>query len=398
MARSRRGGKGGGWRTNALLVVLALLVLAAGFTYLWSRSDAGLIARARLGLPVDHAGLEKTLSRTIRASLIDFGVVPGAQVIKPIAHPVPGGAAVRWTAYLAPRASTLQLNERITAALARRRASVIDAWEDTLAAPGSAVHMLVGAGKVVTHELVLERRNDVVGAKGLAPARLLLVVDAFGPAENDSLAERYLALDVPFTAAVLPGLRGTRSWVERLRKSDVEMLLQVPMEPLNYPKRDPGPGAVLVDMPAGQIVRTVHKDVSDVPRAVGATSYMGQMALADDAAMTATMQELKRAGLFYLDVRAVPTSVATDHAARAGVLWFRSDVTLESLGKYDAQVKAMNLLLDRAVDLARRRGYAIVVAHPDRASLDVLARAVPKLRRSGVRFDVLSSLLIPQAN
>jgi polysaccharide deacetylase 2 family uncharacterized protein YibQ len=58
----------------------------------------------------------------------------------------------------------------------------------------------------------------------------------------------------------------------------------------------------------------------------------------------------------------------------------------------------MNRLLDKAVDLARRRGYAIVVAHPDRASLDVMARAVPKLRRSGIRFDVLSSLLTPQAN
>jgi polysaccharide deacetylase 2 family uncharacterized protein YibQ len=38
-----------------------------------------------------------------------------------------------------------------------------------------------------------------------------------------------------------------------------------------------------------------------------------------------------------------------------------------------------------------------VLAHPDRAALDVLKRAVPKLKRSGVRFEPLSSLLTPQA-
>jgi hypothetical protein len=114
--------------------------------------------------------------------------------------------------------------------------------------------------------------------------------------------------------------------------------------------------------------------------------------------MAATMSELKRANLFYLDVRAVPTSVAADRAAQAGVLCFRADALLEAPGRYDAQVKALTRVLDDAIDLARRRGYAIVVAHPEPASLDVLARAVPKLKRSGVRFEMLSSLLTPQAN
>jgi hypothetical protein len=399
MANARRGGRGGGsTRTNVLLVLAALLMLAAGFALLWSHSDDGLIARARLGLPADRSGLEKTLARTIRTTLLEFGIPPGAQVIKPVAHPGKDQALVRWTAYLSGRASTLQLNARITQALEARKARVIDAWEDTLAAPGSGVHLLVGAGNLVTHEIVLERRNDVVGARAYEPARVLLVVDTFGPAETDSLARRFVALGVPFTAAVLPQLHTTREWVERLQKAGDEVLLQLPMEPFNYPKRDPGPGAVLVDMSAGQIMRTVRKDVDDVPHAIGATSYLGQMALGDDGAMGATMQELKRANLFYLDVRAVPTSVAADRAARAGVLCFRADALLEASGRYDAQVRVLDRALDDAIDLARRRGYAIVVAHPDRPSLDVLTRAIPKLKRSGVRFEVLSSLLTPQAN
>ena len=169
------------------------------------------------------------------------------------------------------------------------------------------------------------------------------------------------------------------------------------MEPEGFPKRDPGPGAVLVDMPTGQIQRTVRKHLTEIPFVVGATSFQGAMALADGAAMAAVMAELERADMFWLDARIVPSSVAAERAAEAGVLTFRIDQILEAPGRRDAQVKALGRLLDDAVKLARRRGYAIVLVHPDRAGLDVLRREVPKLRRSGVRFETVSTLLKPQA-
>jgi len=387
---SRRGGTSP--RTIVLLVVLVLITFAAGVAILWGRSEDGLIARARWGLPVNKTMLARTISKTVRTTILDFGIASGSQVIK-----VEKGT-VRWTAYLSGRSSTLQLNAKLAENLAAKHMSVIDGWEDTLATPGSEVHLLVGAGKVVTHELVLERRNDVVGAREYEPARLMLVVDAFGPAENDSLAREFLKLDITLTGAVLPRQKGSKEWARRLADKGHEVIAQIPMEPMNYPQRDPGPGAVLVDMPAGLIQREVKKNLSDVPGAIGATSYMGQMALADESAMGAVMQELKRAKVFYLDVRVVPTSVAADKAAREGVLCFRVDTVLEAPGRYDAEVKAMTGLLDDAIDLARRRGYAIVLVHPDRAAVDVLKRAVPKLKRSGVRFQPVSTLLTPQAD
>jgi len=382
-------------RTLFVLILLVLGTFALGIVVLWGRSEDGLVARARYGLPVDRSMLARTISRTVRSTILDFGIPIGAQVIKVDEKREP---RVRWTAYLPGRSSTLQLNAKLTENLAAKHMEVIDGWEDTLAAPGSEVHLLVGAGRIVTHELVLQRRNDVVGALEYEPARILLVIDAFGPAENDSLSREYLKLGVPFTAAVLPRQKGTRDWTARLAKGGHDVLVQLPMEPMNYPQRDPGPGAILVDMPAGQIQREVKKNLGDVPDAVGATSYMGQMALADETVMGAVMTELKRAKVFYLDARTIPTSVAADRAAREGVLCFRIDTVLEAPGRYDAEVKAMNRLLDDSIDLARRRGYAIVLAHPDRASLDVLKRAVPKLKRSGVRFLPVSTLLTPQAD
>ncbi len=399
MARAPRRGRGGRTspRTLLLLVLLVLGLFATGEAVLFGRSEDGLVARANLGLPVDEVALTRSLSKTIKATLTEFGIPPGAQVIRKLDGDEGAGARVEWIAYLPGRASTLQLNARLTEALDARHARVLDAWEDTLATPGSAVRMLVGAGKIRTHELILQRRVDADGAREYEPARLFLVIDAFGSAASDTLGPQFLALDVPLTGAVLPRLPSTKSWATRLHGGRHDVLAQVPMEPEGFPKRDPGPGAVLVDMPTGQIQRTVRKHLEDIPNAVGATSYQGAMALADGAAMTAVMTELARADAFWLDARIVPSSVAAERAAEAGVITFRIDQILEAPGRHDAQVKAMGRLLEDAVALARRRGYAIVLAHPDRASLDVLRREVPKLRRSGVRFETVSTLLKPQA-
>src|SRR5262249_37871171 len=140
--------------------LLVLATFATGFAILWGRSEDGLVTRARWGLPVDRTMLARTIAKTVRATILDFGVPLGAQVIK-----VEKGRP-RWTVYLSGRSSTMQLNAKLAENLEAKHMEVLDGWEDTLATPGSEVHLLVGAGRVVTHELVLERRNDVVGSKG----------------------------------------------------------------------------------------------------------------------------------------------------------------------------------------------------------------------------------------
>lgn len=380
-------------RTIVLLFTLAFAVLAGGFAALYARSEDGQLARARIGLPVNRIALTRTISKTIKKTFADAGIEPGSQVIQTREKETP---RVLWTAILAGRSSPLQLNARLTTALEERGAQVIDAWEDTLASPGSEVHLLVGAGRLATHEIVIERRVGSAEDREEQIARIFLVVDGFAHEATDSLARVFMKLGVPFTGAVLPEFSDTRDWANLIAQSGNEVLVQLPMEPLNYPQRDPGPGALLVDMTSGQIQRLVKKHLGAVPHAQGATSWMGAMALGDRGVLDAVMTELRRADAYYLDARTISGSLAAERAAEAGVPCLRIDQRLEAPGKRDAQVKAMGRQLDAVVDLARRRGYAILFVHPERASIEVLRREIPKLRRSGVRFERLSTLLEPQ--
>jgi fatty acid CoA ligase FadD9 len=93
-----------------------------------------------------------------------------------------------------------------------------------VAAPGSAAHLLVGVGNTVTHEILLARSASHEDARGLGPARLMLVVDNFGSEETDSLAGGFLELGGPISCAVLPGHRKTREWLERMAKVDGKVI------------------------------------------------------------------------------------------------------------------------------------------------------------------------------
>ncbi len=380
-------------RILIVLFAAAFTVLVGGFAALYAISEDGQLLRARMGLPANRTTVTRTLSKVVKQTFADADVPPGDQVIKTRDDVSP---RVLWTALLAGHSSPLQINARLTTALEERGATVIDAWEDTLAAPGSEVHLLVGAGRLATHEIVIERRVNPGEDREERLARIFLVVDGFAHESSDSLARVLVRLGVPFTGAVLPEQPGTREWANLIAQSGNEVLVQLPMEPLNYPQRDPGPGALLVDMTSGQIQRLVKKHLGAVPHAGGATTWMGAMALGDRKLLDALMEELRRADAYFLDARTISGSLAAERAAEAGVPCLRIDQRLEAAGKRDVQVKAMAKQLGAVVDLARRRGYAIVLVHPERASIEVLSREVPKLRRSGVRFERLSSLLEPQ--
>ena len=91
-----------------------IVTFVLGLGVLWGRSEDGLIARARYGLPVDRTMLARSISKTVRTTILDFGIPVGAQVIKTNDSRDPRVPLARWTVYLPGRSSTLQLNARLT--------------------------------------------------------------------------------------------------------------------------------------------------------------------------------------------------------------------------------------------------------------------------------------------
>ena len=60
------------------------------------------------------------------------------------------------------------------------------------------------------------------------------------------------------TLSFLPYGRNVDHWVQLARKAGHEVLLDLPMEPMNYPVDDPGPKALLTALPAEDNAERLH--------------------------------------------------------------------------------------------------------------------------------------------
>lgn len=177
---------------------------------------------------------------------------------------------------------------------------------------------------------------------------------------------------------------------ERARGQKHELLLQLPMEPFEYPDNDPGPQTLLTSLPADQNLDRLAWHLSRIQGFVGVTNFMGARFVATDPAMQLVMRELGKRGLGYLDDGASPRSVAPRAAEGAQVPFARADAVID-LVPTSAEI---DRALQRLESVARERGAAIGVASALPASIDRIAVWAKTLEGRGILLVPLTTAML----
>ncbi len=214
----------------------------------------------------------------------------------------------------------------------------------------------------------------------LPPGRrghLAILLDDAG--QSLELVPRLARLPRPVAVAVLPFLPASVETAARLDRAGHEVWLHLPMEPEGYPRRDPGPGAILVALPEAEIRARVRAALNNVPYVVGVNNHMGSRATADLRVMTWVMQEIAARGLVFLDSRTTRATVAEVAARAQGVPAWRRHVFLDN----SRDAAAIRRALAEAVYRARRDGAAVAIGHANPATVAVLERELPRLAGRG---------------
>lgn len=222
------------------------------------------------------------------------------------------------------------------------------------------------------------------------PARpgLVIVVDDLG--NHWRAAQRLASLPITINAAVLPFTPHAQRTAALFRQRGADVLLHLPMEPERYPHERPGYGALFITMPAQQRQLAVGLALAELPEAVGVNNHMGSRLTTDEAAMKDIASVLATKGLFFLDSRTSGRSIAQSVMARSGVPAFGRTHFLDQVPE-DTSVQSA---LDEALDYARRNGFAVALAHPNQATLRVLAKAAERLQLAGVESVTMRQLLV----
>ncbi|MEO8114288.1 MAG: divergent polysaccharide deacetylase family protein, partial [Phenylobacterium sp.] len=77
---------------------------------------------------------------------------------------------------------------------------------------------------------------------------------------------------------------GLQGWIDMARAHGHEVLLETPMEPMDYPDNDPGPYTLMTDAQAPDTLKKLEWVLSRATGYFGLTNYLGSRFLGSDAA------------------------------------------------------------------------------------------------------------------
>jgi len=103
------------------------------------------------------------------------------------------------------------------------------------------------------------------------------------------------------TLSFVPYAEGLQGWVDMARAHGHEVLLETPMEPIDYPDNDPGPYTLMTDAQGPDTAKKLEWILSRTTGYFGLTNYLGSRFLASDRAYGAFTTALRGRGLGFID-------------------------------------------------------------------------------------------------
>lgn len=214
--------------------------------------------------------------------------------------------------------------------------------------------------------------------------RLAIVIDDVGYSLHR--AERILALPVELTLGVLPYAPYTQQIAERAYREGREVILHQPMEPVTSDRMEPG--TLELDMSAERFDEQFAASLARLPNVTGVNNHTGSLLTAHRLPMEWLMAGIAQRGLYFLDSRTTPHTVAETTARELDVPTIHRDVFLDHV-RSEAFLEAA---FERSIAIARRRGHAVVIAHPYSITVNFLERKLTDLP-GDVTLTTLSELV-----
>jgi hypothetical protein len=364
MARKRSSSQSRTPLLIGLAVTLLLLAFAGGEAWRWARADTGRILIARHLHLGDRAHTVRLIGKRVREGLAAAKVPDAAVTEETLAGG--DGPALRWRVALPSGGAPLQANYAITRMVEAGGAVVLSARERRPEPGVLEVVMRVGLPDRPTHEIVLHRgaapaadaRDDDPAAPAGPAPRIAVLVTGLGA--DPALTQRFMDSGIPVALAVPATGPSRRALLQVADRAGHEVVLLVPMEPEHYPKVNPGPGTLRVDMPPRRVESEVLKMSEGVARLAAVANLMGSFAAQDDDFMGAVYDALKRQDLPFLHLTPPARSVCRALASRVGVQYAEADATLDPPTEARARKRFAKQWAE-VLERATRRGQALVV-------------------------------------
>ncbi len=218
--------------------------------------------------------------------------------------------------------------------------------------------------------------------------KIAIVVTGLGINEQGSL-DAIDALPDEATLAFAPYGKTLTTTVAAARTAGHEVLLEIPLEPFDFPQNDPGPQTLLTGEPLRANLDKLFWLMARFGGYVGIINNMGARFTASAADFSPIMEELGTRGLGYLDDGSSNRSLAPQLAAGNKVPFSRADLTIDANPSRQSILTALASLEARALE----NGEAIGIVSALPISVAAIAEWSRELEAKGILLVPASALM-----
>jgi len=172
-----------------------------------------------------------------------------------------------------------------------------------------------------------------------------------------------------------------------------EVLLGLPLEPLDYPRQDPGPLTLLVSLGDAVNGARLNKVMAAGVGYVGLVALWGERFTSEKSALLPMLETLKQRGLMYVDNKPPSDNATVSLASQLRLPWAAAIRALD----IDAEPAAIDQALGELETVAKRDGATLGIAALSPASVDRVAAWTATLEAKGIALAPASAVANRQA-
>ncbi|MGP2491924.1 divergent polysaccharide deacetylase family protein [Mesorhizobium sp. PUT5] len=222
------------------------------------------------------------------------------------------------------------------------------------------------------------------GARG---ARVAIVIGGLGVSQTGT-QEAIAKLPAEVTLAFASQGNSIGRWMQEGRRRGHEIVMQLPLEPFDYPNVNPGRDTLTVAATPQENLKNLRRVLSRTTNYTMVMNYMGARFSADPTAFAPLMAELAERGLGYLDDGSSARSVAPDLAQKDGVPLAVADTAIDVVQERGAILKK----LDELEATARAKGFALGTGSAFGVTVDAVAAWIVEASKRGIEIVPVSAV------
>lgn len=218
-----------------------------------------------------------------------------------------------------------------------------------------------------------------------------IIIDDLG--NNYEQGQAVVNFPAALTLSILPQTTFAITLATQAHANNKEVMLHLPLQSVGHHRHSPG--TLKLHMTRQQFDQSLRRNLAAVPHVRGINNHMGSLLSQHPGHMDWLMAEISALdNVYFIDSLTSHKSVIADTASHYRIPNLVRDVFLDP----DAKPDTIRQQFDRFIDVVKRKGYAIAIAHPYPTTLSFLRNNLDKLAEHGIELVPVSKLLELRGN